>query len=169
MRFTLNFTPAALPPFNRFAMRAPPKHQTPLREDGWVQEEQKHIDTVRMAQFLGLLLMFRIFSDDPYINIIFLRTMVNRLFFSPRNLKYILTEPQMAKTFFKSLQRQPRHQTFKFSCNPAVYTDHTGQLNTKYAAICRKSSKDWSSIIRDVIRSLDIRRFESRSEIQIQF
>ena len=95
----------------------------------------KHIDTVIMTKFLGLLFMFRIFSDDPYISIIFLRTMVNILFFSSRNSKYILTEPQMAKTYFKSLQRQQRNQTFKFSCNPAVYTDHTGQFNTKYAAI----------------------------------
>ena len=38
------------------------------------------------------------FSNDPYINIIFLRTMVNRLFFSPRNPKYILAQPQMQKT-----------------------------------------------------------------------
>ena len=83
-----------------------------------------------MAQFLGMLFIFRMFSDDPYINIIFLRTMYNKLFFSPRNLNYILTEPQMAKTFFKSLQRQRRNQTFKFSCNPAVYTDHTGKFNT---------------------------------------
>ena len=73
------------------------------------------------------------FSDDPYINIIFLCTMVNRLFFSPRNPKYILTEPQMPKTVFKSLQRQQRNQTFKYSCNPIVYTDYTGQFNTKYA------------------------------------
>ena len=87
------------------------------------------------------------FSDDPYINIIFLRTMVNRLFFSPRNPKYILTEPQMSKTVFKSLQRQQRNQTFKYSCNPVVYTDYTGQFNTKYAAICRKASTDWTSFI----------------------
>ena len=73
------------------------------------------------------------FSDDPYINIIFLRTMVNRLYFSPRNPKYILTEPQMPKTVFKSLQRQQRNQTFKYSCNPVVYTDCTGQFNMKYA------------------------------------
>ena len=78
------------------------------------------------------------FSDDPYINIIFLRTMVNRLFFSSRNPKYILTEPQMPKIVFKSLQRQQRNQTFKYSCNPVVYTDCTGQFNTKYAAICRR-------------------------------
>ena len=87
------------------------------------------------------------FSDDPYINIIFLCTMVNRLFFSPRNPKYILTWPQMPKTVFKSLQRQQRNQTFKYSCNPVVYTDYTGQFNTKYAAICRKVSTDWTSII----------------------
>ena len=87
------------------------------------------------------------FSDDPYINIMFLRTMANRLFFSPRNPKYILTEPQMPKTVFKSLQRQQRNQTFKYSCNPVVYTDYTGQFNTKYAAICRKASTDWTSII----------------------
>ena len=87
------------------------------------------------------------FSDDPYINIIFLRTMVNRLFFSPRNLKYILTEPQMPKTVFKSLQRQQRNQTFKFLCNSVVYTDCTGQFNTNYAALCRKASTDWTSII----------------------
>ena len=87
------------------------------------------------------------FSDDPYINIIFLCTMVNRLFCSPRNPKYILTEPQMPKTVFKSLQRQQRNQTFKYSCNPVVYTDYTGQFNTKYAAICRKVSPDWTSII----------------------
>ena len=87
------------------------------------------------------------FSDDPYINIIFLRTMVNRLFFSPQNPKYILTEPQMPKTVFKSLQRQQRNQTFKYSCNPVVYTDYTGQFNAKYAAICRKASTDWTSII----------------------
>ena len=86
------------------------------------------------------------FSDDPYTNIIFLRTMVNRLFFSPRNPKYILTEPQMAKTVFKSLQRQQRNQTFKYSCNPVVYTDYTGQFNTKYAAICRKMSTDWTQL-----------------------
>ena len=86
-----------------------------------------------MAPFLGLLFIFRIFSDDPYFNIIFLCTMVNKLFFSPQNSKYILTEPQMAKTFLKSLQRQQRNQTFKFSCNPAVYTDHTGRFNMKYA------------------------------------
>ena len=87
------------------------------------------------------------FSDDPYINIIFLYTMANRLFFSPRNPKYILTEPQMPKAVFKSLQRQQRNQTFKYSCNPVVYTDYTGQFNTKYAAICRKASTDWTSII----------------------
>ena len=87
------------------------------------------------------------FSDDPYNNIIFLRTMVNRLFFLPRNPKYILTEPQMPKTVFKSLQRQQRDQTFKYSCNPVVYTDCTGQFNTKYAALCRKESTDWTSII----------------------
>ena len=87
------------------------------------------------------------FNDDPYINIIFLRTMVNRLFFSPRNPKYILTEPQMPKTVFKSLQRQQRNQTFKYSCNPVVYTDCTGQLNTNYAAICGKASTDWTSFI----------------------
>ena len=87
------------------------------------------------------------FSDDPYINIIFLRTMVNRLFFSPRNPKYILTEPQMPKTVFKSLQRQPKNQTFKYSCNPVVYTDCTGRFNTKYAAICGKASTDWTSFI----------------------
>ena len=86
-------------------------------------------------------------SDDPYINIIFLRTMVNRLFFSPQNPKYIVTWPQMPKTVFKSLQRQQRNQTFKYSCNPVVYTDYTGQFNTKYAAICRKVSTDWTSII----------------------
>ena len=86
------------------------------------------------------------FSDDPYINIIFMRTMVNRLFFSPRNPKYILTGPQMPKTVFKSLKRQQRNQTFKYSCNPVVYTDYTGQFNTKYAAICRKASTDWTSI-----------------------
>ena len=40
MRLTLNFTPAALPPFNRLTMRAPPKRPTPLREGGWVQKEQ---------------------------------------------------------------------------------------------------------------------------------
>ena len=73
--------------------------------------------------------------------------MVDSLFFSPRNSKYILVEPQMAKNFFKSLQRQQRNQTFKFSCYLAVHTDHTGQFNTKYAAICRKTSTDWSSII----------------------
>ena len=87
------------------------------------------------------------FSNDPYINIIFLRTMVNRLFFSPRNPKYILTEPQMPKTVFKSLQRQQRNHTFKYSWNPVVYTDYTGKFNTKYAAICRKASTDWTSII----------------------
>ena len=87
------------------------------------------------------------FNDDPFINIIFLRTMVNRLVFSPRNPKYILTEPQMPKTVFKSLQKQQRNQTFKYSCNPVVYTDCTGQFNTKYAAICRKESTDWTSII----------------------
>ena len=87
------------------------------------------------------------FSDDPYINIIFLRTMVNRLFFSPRNPKYILTEPKMPKTVFKSLQRQQRNQTFKYLCNPVVYTDCTGHFNTKYAAICRKASTDWTSIL----------------------
>ena len=87
------------------------------------------------------------FSDDPYINIIFLRTMVNRLFFSPRNPKDILTEPQISKTVFKSLQRQQRNQTFKYSCNPVVYKNYTGQFNTKYAAICRKPSTDWTSII----------------------
>ena len=81
------------------------------------------------------------------INIIFPRTMVNRLIFSPRNPKYILTEPQMPKTVFKSLQRQQRNQTFKYSCTPVVYTDYTGQFNTKYAAICRKVSTDWTSII----------------------
>ena len=77
-------------------------------------------------------------SDDPYINIIFLRTMVNRLVFMPRNPKYILTEPQMPKTVFKSLQRQQRNQTFKYSCNPVVYTDYTGQFNTKYAGKCQR-------------------------------
>ena len=87
------------------------------------------------------------FSDGPYINIIFLRKMVNILFFSPRNPKYILTGPQMQKTVFKSLERQQRNQTFKYSCNPVVYTDYTGQFNTKYAAICRKASTDWTSII----------------------
>ena len=87
------------------------------------------------------------FSDGPYINIVFLRTMVNRLFFSPQNPKYILTEPQMPKTVFKSLQRQQRNQTFKYSCNPVVYRDCTGQFNTKYAAICRKAPTDWTSII----------------------
>ena len=87
------------------------------------------------------------FSDDPYNNIIFLRAMVNGLFFSPRNPKYILTEPQMPKTVFKSLQRQQRNQTFKYSCNPVVYTDCTGQFNTKYAAICGKASTDWTSFI----------------------
>ena len=87
------------------------------------------------------------FSDDPYTNIIFLRTIDNRLFFSPRNPKYILTEPQRPKTVFKSLQRQQRNQAFKYSCNPVVYTDCTGQFNTKYAAICRKVSTDWTSII----------------------
>ena len=87
------------------------------------------------------------FSVDPYINIIFRRTMVNRLFFSPRNPNYILTEPQMPKTLFKSLQRQQRNQTFKYSCNPVVYTDCTGQFNTKYAAICGKASTDWTSFI----------------------
>ena len=87
------------------------------------------------------------FSDDPYINVTFLRTIVNRLFFSPRNPKYILTEPQMPKTVFKSLQMQQRNQTFKYSCNPAVYTDCTGQFNTKYAAICGKASMDWTSFI----------------------
>ena len=87
------------------------------------------------------------FSDDPYINNIFLRTMVNRLFFSSRNPKYILTEPQMPKTVLKSLQRQKRNQTFKYLCNPIVYTDYTGQFNTKYAAICRIVSTDWTSII----------------------
>ena len=71
--------------------------------------------------------------------------MVNRLFFSPRIPKNILTEPQMPKAFSKSLQWQQRNQTFKFSCYPAVYTDHTGQFNTKYAAICRKVTllKHW--------------------------
>ena len=73
------------------------------------------------------------FSDDPYINIIFLRMIDFRLFFSPQNPKYILTEPQMSKTVFKSLQRQQGNQTFKYSCNPVVYTDCTGQFNTKYA------------------------------------
>ena len=87
------------------------------------------------------------FSDDPYINIIFLHTMVNRLFFSPRNPKYILTEPQMPKTVFKSLKRQQRNQTFKYSCNPVVYTDCTGQFNTKYAAVCGKASTDWTLFI----------------------
>ena len=87
------------------------------------------------------------FSDDPYINIIFLRTMVSRLFFSPRNQKYILTKPQMPKTVFKSLQRQQRNQTFKYSCNPVMYTDYTGPFNKKYAAICGKASKDWTSFI----------------------
>ena len=87
------------------------------------------------------------FSDDPYINIIFLRMMVNILFFSPRNPKYILTEPQMPKTVFESLQRQQRNQTFKYSCNSVVYTDCTGKFNTKYAAICRKESTDWTSVI----------------------
>ena len=87
------------------------------------------------------------FSDDPYINIIFPRTIHNRLFFSPRNPKYILTEPQMSKTVFKSLQRQRSNQTFKYRCNPVVFTDCTGQFYTKYAAICRKVSTDWTSII----------------------
>ena len=87
------------------------------------------------------------FSNDPYINIIFLRTMVNRLFFSLRNPKYILTEPQLPKTVFKSLQMQQRNQTFTYSCNPVVYTDYTGQFNTKYAAICGKASTDWTSFI----------------------
>ena len=87
------------------------------------------------------------FSDDPYINIIFLCTMVNRLFFLPRDPNYILTEPQMPKTVFKSLQRQQRNQTFKYSCNPVVYTDCTGQFNTKYAVICGKTSTDWTSFI----------------------
>ena len=87
------------------------------------------------------------FSDDPYINTIFLRTMVNRLFFSLRNPKYILTEPQRPKTVFKSLQRQQRNQTFKYSCNQEVYTDYTGQFNTKYAAICGKASTDWTSFL----------------------
>ena len=77
----------------------------------------------------------------------FLRTMVNILFFSPRNPKYISTEPQMPKTIFKSLQRQQRNQTFKYSCNPVVYTDCTGQFNTKYADICRKVSTDRTSFI----------------------
>ena len=86
------------------------------------------------------------FSDDPHINIIFLHTTVNRLFFSPRNPKYILTEPQTPKTVFKSLQRQQRNQ-IKYSCNPVVYTDYTGQFNTKYAAICGKASTDWTSFI----------------------
>ena len=64
------------------------------------------------------------FSVDPYINIIFLRTMVNRLFFSPRNPKYILTEPQKPKTFFFSNRfkgNAVRNQAFNYSCNPAVY------------------------------------------------
>ena len=87
------------------------------------------------------------FSDDPYINIIFLHTMVNRLFFSRRNPKYILTGPEMPKTVFKSLQRQQRNQTFKYSCNPIVYTDYTGKFNTKYAALCGKASTDWTSFI----------------------
>ena len=87
------------------------------------------------------------FSDDPYINIIFLRPTVNGLFFSPRNPKYILTGPQMPKTVFQSLQRQQRNQTFKYSCNPVVYRDCTGQFNTKYAAICGKASTDWTSFI----------------------
>ena len=87
------------------------------------------------------------FSDDLYNNIMFLLTMVNRLFFSPRNPKYILTEPQMPKTVFKSLQRQQRNQTFKYSYNPVVYTDYTGQFNTKYAAIFGKASTDWTSFI----------------------
>ena len=73
--------------------------------------------------------------------------MVNRLFFSSRNPKYILTEPKMVKTVFKSLQRQQRKHTFKYSCNPAVCTVRTGQFNTKYAAICRKVTTDWTSII----------------------
>ena len=96
------------------------------------------------------------FSDDPYINIIFLHTMVYRLFFSPRNPKYILTEPQMPKNVLKSLRRQQRNQTFKYSCNPVVYTDYTGQFNTKYAAICRKVSTDWTSIIPFSTRDLTI-------------
>ena len=40
MRFTLNYTPAALPPFNRLAMRASPKRPTLLREGGWVQRNR---------------------------------------------------------------------------------------------------------------------------------
>ena len=49
---------------------------------------QKHIDTVIMTLSLPVVYVLN-FSDDPYINSIFLRKMVNRLFFSPRNPKYI--------------------------------------------------------------------------------
>ena len=81
------------------------------------------------------------FSDDPYITIIFQHTMDNRLFFSPRNPKYILTGSQKPKPVFKSLQRQQRDQTFKYSCNPVVYTDYTGQINTKYAVYAGKCQR----------------------------
>ena len=47
----------------------------------------------------------------------------------------------MPKTVFKSLQMQQRNQNFKYSCNPVVYTDCTGQFNTKYAAICGEKKR----------------------------